>query len=91
MKKILSAAKLGQVCYSDTHCRLWDSDTHCDFLIRDLFGWCQCTAPMQREGEICRRDNLVQQQSPVRPMITEQHNELSQQRKPPKEEEDSSK
>ncbi|XP_053593289.1 atrial natriuretic peptide-converting enzyme [Microplitis demolitor] len=55
----LTPAKPGQVCYSHDHCRLWDSDTHCDFLIPDLFGRCQCTAPMKRDGEICRPNNLV--------------------------------
>ncbi|KAG8037627.1 hypothetical protein G9C98_005838 [Cotesia typhae] len=55
----LTPAKPGQVCYSHEHCRLWDSDTHCDFLIPDLFGRCQCTAPMKRDGEICRPNNLV--------------------------------
>ncbi|KAK0171105.1 hypothetical protein PV328_008866 [Microctonus aethiopoides] len=55
----LKAAKPGEVCYSHEHCRLWDSDTHCDFLIPDLFGRCQCSAPMKRDGEICRPDLLV--------------------------------
>ncbi|XP_012282909.1 sortilin-related receptor [Orussus abietinus] len=62
----LGPARPGQVCYSHAHCRLWDSDSHCDFLIPDLFGRCQCTAPMRRDGDVCRPDSLVRPpQNPV--------------------------
>lgn len=50
---------MGEVCYEHAHCRLWDPNTHCDFLIPDLFGRCQCTAPMRRDGDVCSLDNLV--------------------------------
>ncbi|XP_043270343.1 uncharacterized protein [Venturia canescens] len=63
----LGPAKPGEVCYSNEHCRLWDSDTHCDFHIPDLFGLCECTVPMRRDGYVCRPDNRVRPPPPPPP------------------------
>jgi len=39
-----TAAKLGEVCYSDTHCALSDENNRCEFTIPGVFGFCICNS-----------------------------------------------
>lgn len=39
---MFTAAKLGEVCYSDTHCALSDENNRCQFTMPGVFGFCIC-------------------------------------------------
>ncbi|XP_045783357.1 uncharacterized protein LOC123879607 isoform X1 [Maniola jurtina] len=49
----LSPAPPGHVCYSNEHCRLWDKESHCEFVIHNLFGRCACNPFYKQIGEKC--------------------------------------
>ncbi|KAL4714051.1 hypothetical protein ACJJTC_008405 [Scirpophaga incertulas] len=49
----LSPAQPGHVCYSNEHCRLWEKESHCEFVIPNLFGRCACNTHFRQAGEKC--------------------------------------
>lgn len=44
-----TAAKLGEVCYSDTHCALSDEKNKCEFTIPGVFGFCVCNSAIHND------------------------------------------
>lgn len=50
---IISAAPPGHVCYSNEHCRLWDKESRCEFVILNLFGRCACNSYYKQIGDKC--------------------------------------
>lgn len=58
------------MCYSNEHCRLWDKESHCEFVIHNLFGRCACNTFFKQSGDNC----IAQKQSSyaTEPVILEQ-------------------
>lgn len=48
-----AAAPPGHVCYSNEHCRLWDKESRCEFVILNLFGRCACGTNFKQSGDKC--------------------------------------
>lgn len=54
-----TAAPPGHVCYSNEHCRLWDKESHCEFVIPNLFGRCACNSLFKQVGEKCIPQKII--------------------------------
>ncbi|XP_053625584.1 low-density lipoprotein receptor-related protein 2 isoform X1 [Plodia interpunctella] len=63
----LSPAPPGHVCYSNEHCRLWEKESHCEFVIPNLFGRCACNTYFQQTGDRC-----ITQKMPTEAVVAEQ-------------------
>ncbi|XP_026329784.1 serine protease nudel-like isoform X2 [Hyposmocoma kahamanoa] len=55
----LSPAPPGHVCYSNEHCRLWDKESHCEFVIPNLFGRCACSSLFKQVGDKCIPQKII--------------------------------
>lgn len=53
------AAKLGEVCYSDTHCALSDEKNKCEFTIPGVFGFCICNSTIHNDCSLKGQESTL--------------------------------